>query len=308
MQVFHSIEEAAPLMVGGSAVTIGNYDGIHRAHQAIIAELSRQAKERGLKSVLVTFDPHPSLTIMPEKAPQLLTTTAEKIRLLEEGGLLDAVVVLRFDKSLAQVSATDFLVRYLLAGLTMSILVIGFNHAFGNKREGNIQFLERESRQHSFHLQSLAPVLVEGEMVNSSRIRGLLAEGAFGQALNLLGHDLELAGEVVYGKGLGRKLGFPTINVKLPPEKIVPRPGVYAAYSLIGSDRRAGMMYIGEASHPGFDLEVNLFDFEGDLYSQTVSVFPISFVRPPIRFSRDIDLIEQIGKDEEMIRMICNIG
>ncbi len=291
------------MMAAGSAVTIGNYDGIHLAHQSIIFELSRRGKERGLKSVLVTFDPHPSLTIKPETAPRLLTTTEEKLRILRQGGLLDAVVVLRFDRDLASVSATDFLVRYLLAGLRMSILVIGFNHAFGNQREGNVRFVEGMAPKYGFQLQSLAPVLVGGEMVNSSRIRSLIVEGAYDRATALLGHELELSGQVVHGKGMGRKLGFPTINVKLPKEKIVPKAGVYAAYSLIGSDKQPGMMYIGETPQPGFDLEVNLFDFVGDLYGQTVSVFPTAYVRPPMRFARDSELIDQIGQDEEMIRM-----
>ncbi len=295
------------MIANGSAVTIGNYDGIHLAHQSIIFELSRKAKERGLKSILVTFDPHPALTIKPESAPKLLTTTEEKIRLLEQGGLLDAVVILRFDRDLVSVSATDFLVRYLLAGLRMSVLVIGFNHAFGHKREGNVHFLEGMAPQYGFQLQSLAPVLVGGEMVNSSRIRSLIAEGAYDRATALLGHELELSGQVVHGKGMGRKLGFPTINVKLPPEKIVPKPGVYAAYSLIGSDKRPGMMYIGETPQPGFDLEVNLFDFAADLYGEAVSVYPTAYLRPPMRFARESELINQIGKDEAMIRMNYNI-
>jgi len=307
VRVFHSIEEASSMMAAGSAVTIGNYDGIHLAHQSIIFELSRKARAKGLKSVLVTFDPHPSLTINPAKAPKLLTTTAEKIRLLEKGGLLDAVVVLRFDEALAKVSATDFLVRYLLAGLKMSILVIGFNHAFGNRREGTVQFLQGMAPQYGFELQALDPVLVGGEVVNSSRIRSLLLEGLYDKATALLGHELELTGKVVHGKGMGRKFGFPTINIKLPSEKIVPKAGVYASYSLIGSDKQTGMMYIGEPPQTGFDLEVNLFDFSGDLYGQTVSVFPTAYVRPPIRFDRESELIAQIGKDEEMIRLNYDI-
>ncbi len=307
MQVFRSIDEAAPTVANGSAVTIGNYDGIHLAHQSIIYELARKAKVRGLKSILVTFDPHPSLTISPARAPKLLTTTEEKIRILQQGGLLDAIVILRFDRDLASVSATDFLVRYLLAGLRMSVLVIGFNHAFGHKREGNVHFLEGMAPQYGFELQSLAPVLVGGEMVNSSRIRSLIAEGAYERATALLGHELELSGQVVHGKGMGRKLGFPTINIKLPPDKIVPKPGVYGAYSLIGSDKLSGMMYIGETPQPEFDLEVNLFDFAGDLYGKTVRVFPTAYLRPPMRFARDSELIEQIGKDEAMIRMNYDI-
>lgn len=307
MRVFHSIEEAAPMMATGSAVTIGNYDGIHLAHQSIIFDLSRRARAKRLKSVLVTFEPHPSLTINPAKAPKLLTTTEEKIRILEQGGLLDAVVVLRFDEKLSQVSATDFLVRFLLAGLKMSILVIGFNHAFGNKREGTVQFLQGVAPQYGIELQALEPVLVGGEIVNSSRIRSLLSEGSYERATSLLGHELELTGQVVHGRGVGRKLGFPTINIKLPSEKIVPKAGVYAAYSLIGSDKRAGMMYISELPQPSFELEVNLFDFSGDLYGQRVSVFPTAYVRPPIRFERESELIAQIRKDEELIRMNYDI-
>ncbi|MGB5106139.1 MAG: riboflavin biosynthesis protein RibF [Candidatus Zixiibacteriota bacterium] len=307
MQVFQTIEEASALVSSGSVVTIGNYDGIHRAHQAIISDLASRARAKGQKSILVTFDPHPSLTIAPAKATKLLTTTGEKIRLLREGGLLDAVLVLHFDEALAKVSATDFLVRYLLAGLRMSTLVVGYNHAFGHKREGDIKFMKAKAPEYGFEIVALEPVLFEAEVVNSSRIRGLMASGAFAEAITLLGHPFELSGKVVHGKGLGLKMGFPTVNIKLPKEKIVPKPGVYAAYSLIGSDKRAGMMYIGEIAQPEFDLEFNVFDFEGDLYGQTVGVFPSAFIRPPLRFDSERELIAQIGRDEEMIRSVYDI-
>ena len=307
MQVFHTIEEAAAFVDTGSVVTIGNYDGIHRAHQAIIADLNRRARASRQKAVLVTFDPHPSLTIAPAKAPKLLTTTNEKLRLLNAGGLLDAVLVLHFDESLAKVTATDFLLRYLLAGLKMSTLVVGFNHAFGHKREGDVAFMKAKAPEFGFEIHALEPVLFDGAVVNSSRIRDSIAKGAFADAIKLLGHDLELSGKVVHGKGLGRKMGFPTINIKLPKEKIVPKPGVYAAYSLIGSDKKPGMMYIGESALPEFDLEFNIFDFEGDLYDRTISVFPTAFVRPSLRFDSERALIAQIGKDEEMIRSVFDI-
>jgi riboflavin kinase / FMN adenylyltransferase len=305
VQVFRSIEAAAPFLRGGSAVTIGSFDGIHIGHKSIIAELSKHAREHGLKSVMVTFDPHPQQVLSTTDIPPLLSTTPEKLRLLEKEDL-DAVVVLHFTRELAAINARDFLELYLLTGLACRSLVIGTNHAFGHKREGNVEFLRSKISRYGYELITLEPILFGDRPVRSMRIRREITGGDFAMALQMLGHDLELEGEVVHGKGLGKSLGFPTINVKLPPEKIVPPTGVYAAYNIIGSERRFGMMYVGDGSQ-GFTLEVNLFDYEGELYGRTVSVFPTSFVRKSIQFADSNSLIRQIERDEVTIRELFNI-
>lgn len=306
MQVFRDIESARDFLSAGSAITIGNYDGIHVGHQKIIRELTERAEFAGLKSVLVTFDPHPQAVLTPARAPRLLTTTEEKIAILRETSSLDAVVILKFDRALAEVSADEFLDEYLLNGLSCLILVIGYNHAFGHNREGNIAFMRRMAPRRRFQLVTLDPILVDGAPVNSSRVREGMTRGSYDTALKMLGHDYRLPGRVVHGKGMGRTLGFPTINVKVAGQKIVPQPGVYAAYTLIKAEKRLGMMYIGESAQD-FDLEVNLFDFDRDLYGSDVVVVPTAFVRKSIRFVEESDLIRQIGEDAKTIRMIYNL-
>jgi riboflavin kinase/FMN adenylyltransferase len=305
MQVFSNIESAAAFLRDGSAVTIGSFDGIHVAHQSILAELSTCARENGLKSVLVTFDPHPQQIVSTTDIPPLLTTTAEKLRLLEEQKP-DAVVVINFTREVAAISARDFLEKYLLKGLACRFLVIGSNHAFGHRREGNAEFLRANAEQYGYHLKALDPILFRDRPVSSMRIRREIITGDFGAALAMLGHDLEFEGAVVHGKGLGKRLGFPTINVTLAAEKIVPASGVYAAYNIVDSRRLYGMMYVGDQKQK-FAFEVNLFDFDGDLYGDTVSVFPTAFVRGSMQFADSGALAKQIAHDEVTIREMFNI-
>ncbi|MCC6963657.1 MAG: riboflavin biosynthesis protein RibF [candidate division Zixibacteria bacterium] len=305
MQVFRDIEAAREFLANGSVVTIGNYDGIHLGHQTIIRETVERAHAAGLKSALVTFDPHPHSVLVPSHAPKLLTTTDEKIALLSAMTKLDAVVILHFDPMLAQVSAAEFLEEYLLGGLSCLILVIGYNHAFGHNREGNIAFLRRMAPRRRFQLVTLDPILFAGAPVNSSRVRETMQHGDYTDALRMLGHEFTLSGRVVRGKGIGRSLGFPTINVKIGGAKIIPPAGVYAAYTLIRSEKRFGMMYIGENAQD-FDFEVNLFDYSGDLYGSEVTVIPTAFIRRAIRFEQESDLVRQIGEDEKTIRMLDN--
>lgn len=299
------MESATEFLREGTAVTIGSFDGIHLGHQSIIAELRRCASDNRLKSVLVTFDPHPQKVVSKRDVPPLLTTTSEKLRLLERQGL-DAVVVINFTPEIAAIGAQDFLEKYLLKGLVCRHLVIGMNHAFGHGREGNVEFLRNNAARCGYHLKTLEPVLFEDYSISSMRIRREIATGKYSAALAMLGHDLEFEGVVVHGKGVGKSLGFPTINVTLSADKIVPPPGVYAAYNMVGSERRFGMMYVGDEPQ-NFAFEVNLFDFGGDLYGETVSVFPTAFVRGPIRFVNTQMLTAQIAQDETRIRELFNI-
>ena len=305
MQVFRTIESIGGFFRKGSAVTIGSFDGVHIGHQAIIGRLAGEASKQGLKSVLVTFDPHPQQILSGPNAPALLTVTDEKLRILEDCNL-DAVVVLNFTHELSLVKAAEFLEKYLLQGLSCKKLVIGQNHAFGNRREGNVEFLRANSEKYGYQLVALDPVMAGGVAIRSMRIRKEISGGDYGEALSMLGHDLEFSGTVVRGKGMGKSLGFPTINVKLPAGKIIPPAGVYAAYNLIGSVKRYGMMYVGD-DNPEFAFEVNLFDYQGDLYGEKVSVYPTQFIRRSIRFDDNRELVRQIEMDEVKIRSLFKL-
>lgn len=305
MKVLTDTESAAEFLCQGSAVTIGSFDGIHLGHKSIIAELSQCARSENLRSVLVTFDPHPQKVVSTRDIPPLLTTTVEKLRLLEKQDL-DAVVVINFTAQVAAMGAQEFLERYLLTALSCRHLVIGMNHAFGHNREGNVEYLRSNAERYGLALRTLEPVLFGGRPVSSMRIRREIACGDYAAALAMLGHELEFEGTVVHGKGIGKSLGFPTINVKLPADKIVPPPGVYAAYNVIDAERRYGMMYVGEEKQE-FELEVNLFDFNGNLYGDTVRVYPTAFIRRSIRFADAEALAKQIAEDETTIREMFNI-
>jgi len=306
MQVFRNVEELADWLDRGSAITIGNYDGIHRGHLELIHRLEAEAAKKQLRSILITFEPHPQAILAPDNPPAILTTLDEKVAILREHSELDSMLVIEFNRSLAQIKALDFLREWLL------------NHAFGHRREGNLQFLQMHQKSLGYELIAVEPVKNSDKVVNSSLIRELLKSADVEKARELLGHDLEFSGTVVHGKGQGREQGYPTINVKLPDNKIVLPSGVYAAYTIVrpefrseasgdaAAERYYGMMYIGEDKQ-GFDLEVNLFDFSGDLYRKTVSVFPVAYTRPSIRFESTEKLVEQIGRDEKEIKSMFNL-
>ncbi len=328
MQVLRTIEEAAAWVAekdAQSAITIGNYDGIHRGHLELIHRLESEAARKQLLSILITFEPHPQAVLAKSNPPAILTTLNEKLRVLREQTELDAVLILEFNRELAEVSAADFLQEFLVKRLACRSIVIGFNHAFGHKREGNLEFLKQHAAALGYDLVAVEPVLNGDKTVNSSLVRELLQAGRVEEAIALLGHDLEFTGTVIHGKGIGREQGYPTINVKLPDEKIVLPSGVYAAYTIVytksvsvsggesggGSgeghaERYYGMMYVGETKQE-FDLEVNLFDFAGDLYDRRVSVYPVAYTRPSIRFASTEELIEQIGRDEREIKSKFNL-
>lgn len=300
MKVLTNIREAAEFLADGSVATIGSYDGVHVGHSEILKRLREEAQASGLKSLLITFSPHPQQVIAPKHAPKLLTTTPEKIKIIEQHNL-DAMFLIKFDKAMSLVSADEFLEKYLLESFKLRHLIIGYNHTFGHQREGDAEFLREESTRRDFELTLIEPIIVRGEPVHSSRIRKVILHGDYDLSLQLLGHDYRITGTVVKGKGIGKSLGFPTLNLKTPPEKLIPPSGVYAAYVLIGGDRRPGMMYIGESGQ-GYALEVNLFDFSEDLYGREVVVAPTHFVRRSERFARQEDLVAQIRRDEEKIR------
>jgi riboflavin kinase/FMN adenylyltransferase len=305
MQVITELKAAASYLSPGSVVTIGTYDGVHRGHDVIIGKVVSEARAAGLKSLLVTFAPHPKQVVAPDQAPGLLTTHDEKLRLLEAREL-DAVFVIEFDTEFAKMSSKAFLEQYLIGGFKCRHLIVGYNHAFGHRREGNAEFLQEHAGNYGYRFTVTEPIINGGEAIHSSRIRQEIENGNFGYAVDLLGHDCVLSGVLVRGNSLGRQLGYPTINVQLPPEQLVPPAGVYAAYVEVDSMRHYGMMYIPE-NPDGFAVEVNMFDFDADLYGCKVRVCPTSFIRDNRRFAAREDLVNQIGRDATEIKRVLKL-
>lgn len=303
-------------MQGGSVVTIGAYDGVHLGHRTIISEVRRRAERRGDASVVVTFDRHPAQVVRPESAPRLLTTLDQKLELLASTGV-DRVVVIRFDLERSRESAGDF-VRDLLVGcLETDEVVVGEDFHFGYNRQGDVQLLTTMGAELGFTVLPHGLVgptgeeVVKGSQVSSTAIRRAVAEGRMIDANAMLGRRHEIRGPVVTGDRRGRTLGFPTANVAVSNEMLMPADGIYAGWLQIhdGSIGKTlpSAVYVGK--RPTFYgdeamtlLEVHVLDFDGDLYGANVSVSFDHLVRPDERFTSVEDLTEQLKRDCDQIR------
>jgi riboflavin kinase/FMN adenylyltransferase len=287
-------------------LTVGTFDGVHRGHQDVLARLSARARERGLRSLLVTFDPHPLEVVNPDAAPPLLTPGREKLAALAESGV-DYVAVVPFTRALANYEASEFVDLVLRERLRMRELFIGHDHGFGRERAGDVQVLQALGAERGFAVDVVEPVsATDGHPVSSTAIRRAVAGGDLQRAALGLGRPYTATGSVVHGEKRGRLLGFPTLNVALPsPRKLLPPEGVYAVrvYTPIGA--HGGMLNLGP--RPTFgdatrSLEAHLFDVEGDWYGQTVQVEFAARLRDTRRFEGVEALTAQLMRDAQHAR------
>ncbi len=299
----------------GSAVTIGAYDGVHLGHRRVIAEVRERAERQGLSTAVVTFDRHPAVVVRPESAPLLLTDLEQKIELLADTGV-DHVVVIAFDESRSRESAEDFVEEVLVGCLRARVVVVGRDFHFGYGRRGNIALLSRMGAERGFEVVGLG--LVDeagessqgpGEAVSSTRIRTLLSEGRVTDAARLLGRPHEVRGVVQRGDARGgAELGFPTANVAVPAEILLPAEGIYAGYyerpdgsvhpAAISLGRRP--TFYEHAERPV--LEAHLLDFSGDLYGERAKVRFVAWLKAEERFDSPEELVAQMEKDVEAAR------
>jgi len=282
-----------------TVVTIGNFDGVHLGHRAILARVVQRARELEARSVAVTFEPHPLKVLRPEVDMPLLTTSAQKIKLLDLAGL-EAVVVLPFTPEFAGLPAREFVQRYFLERLRLREVVVGHDYCFGRGREGNIELLEAMGRQQGFTVQVVWAVEMEGAVVSSSLIRAMLRLGKVTEAARLLGRAYEVQGKVVPGKGRGAKLlGVPTANIR-PENELLPATGIYAVRVHRGGEILPGAANIGTCptfENSEFSLEVHLLDFSGDLYDESLEVEFVARLREERRFPSIEALAAQIRAD-----------
>ncbi|MFH5804785.1 bifunctional riboflavin kinase/FAD synthetase [Alienimonas sp. DA493] len=290
----------------GGLLSVGNFDGVHRGHAAILSELKRLAKKRGVPAVAVTFDPHPVAVLRPEFTPALLTTHERRAELLRAGGA-DAVVRLPVDRNLLAHTAGQFFERVLLGAFGAVGVVEGGDFRFGKDRVGDVSTLRRWGRPHGWTVETVEAVTVDGAPVSSSRIRGLIAEGAVAEAARLLGRPHRLAGTVVSGEGRGRTLGFPTANLaKL--DVLPPAPGVYAGRATVDGRNYPVALHLGP--RPTFDAgpptaEAHLLDFSGDLYGRRLAVDLLDRVRGVRAFENAEELKRQVLADVSAARRIA---
>lgn len=300
MEVFRTSGSLKEPLRQGSSLTVGTFDGVHRGHKRLIEFTVKKAREKGLKSLVLTFEPHPVYVLRPEIEVERIALPEEKIQRLSKFGL-DYLLILNFNTKLANFTAMRFFSDILIGDLNARFIALGYNHTFGKNREGNLEFLKQIAPDRGVEVSEVEPFYMDQKPVSSSRIRSALKEGDMEKANGMLNEPFRLPGVIVKGKGLGHDLGFPTINVKVDEGKLIPRPGVYAATCEIGEKDYKGMMYI----HPqpeNCDLEVNLFEFEGTIYDQRAVVVPREFTREPIKFDNYEDLKKRLALDEKEIK------
>ena len=298
-------EPGLPFAPGqGSIVTVGTFDGVHLGHLHVLRRLAERGRETGLRSVLVTFHPHPLEVVNPAAAPMLLTVGDEKIEVLAEVGL-DSVVVLPFTPTL-QAYPPEAFVDLLRRRLRLRELLIGHDHAFGRGRAGGVEMLRALGRREGFGVDVMAAVSASGSPVSSTKIRRAVAGGDLASAAAGLGRHYAASGRVVHGDKRGRLLGFPTLNLELPSSrKLLPPVGVYAVRAQTPLGTFGGMMNLGPRPTFGDErlgLEVHLFESAGELYGARVRVEFIAWLRETRRFDSAESLVAQLGRDADMAR------
>ncbi len=289
-------------------LTIGVFDGVHVGHQKIIEQLNREAEKIGGESVLFTFYPHPRMVLYPDSHElRLIQTQAEKIDKLRRMGLKN-IIVHPFTHEFSRLTAVEFVRDYLVNRLNVSKLVIGYDHQFGKNREGSITFLKEVAEIYGFKVIEIDAQEVDEVNISSTKIRNAIMKGEMELANKYLGEPFELNGKVVQGEALGRSIGFPTANLDIESDiKLIPMLGVYAVNVVLPNGSiQEGMMNVGLrptiANHDNLSIEVNLFDFQGDLYDEYVTVQFLSRFRDEMKFDSILELKEQLTKDEENIR------
>ena len=288
----------------GAVVAIGNFDGVHRGHRAVIAAALQRARALGRPAAALTFEPHPRSFFRPDEPLFRLTDERAKLRLLAATGL-DGAIVLRFDAALAQLSAADFVARVLVQRLAVSGVAIGFDFHFGAERTGSPGYLAAQGAKLGFAVDIVPRFEDAGRPVRSGPIRAALAAGEVVEAAELLGYPWFVSGEVVHGDKRGRELGFPTANMRLDPGCRL-KHGIYAVRVGVGERRYDGVASFGR--RPMFDqgtvlLEAFLFDFDGDLYGQTIDVAFIDWIRPELNFPGVEDLVRRMDEDARLARV-----
>lgn len=303
-------EEAVPDRLRGGVVAIGNFDGIHRGHQAVLERALEEAHRRGVPALVLTFDPHPRKVFRPDVPLFVLTPPHVKARLIEALGF-DAVVERPFTREFSSLSAEDFVAAILQDQLGISHAVTGFDFHFGKNRQGGPAFLMESGERHGFGVTLVDAFRDEGaEIISSSRIRQLLSEGDAAQAAGLLGYRYTVEAKVVGGAQLGRTLGFPTANMQLSPEAAL-KEGIYAVrFRRADGTLHDGVASFGRRPTVGDNLapllETFVFDFSGDLYGEIASVSFFGYLRGEIKFDGLDPLVAQMKLDEAEARALLS--
>jgi riboflavin kinase / FMN adenylyltransferase len=283
------------------ALTIGSFDGVHLGHLDVISHVVGTAKRLGAQPALITFEPHPRCVLDPANCPQSITTLQEKLALIEAAGIEHALV-LRFDRELAALSPQEFVER-LSAVMVLRAWVIGYDFAFGRGRTGNAAWL----REHGQPVEVVPPFQLDGHDLHSSEVRRLVTAGEVDHANRLLGREYSMSGPVEAGEKVGRQLGFPTANIGVEPNKLIPALGAYAGRARAPQGDFIAALSVGyRPTFGGTQLRVEAFllDFEGDLYQKRLELRFVRYLHPDIKFPTTDALVQQLHKDVADTRVI----
>jgi riboflavin kinase/FMN adenylyltransferase len=285
------------------ALTIGSFDGVHLGHLDVIKHAIASARAVGAQPALLTFEPHPRCVLDPANCPQSITTLQEKLALIDAAGIEHAIV-LRFDRELSSLSPQEFVDR-LAKVMELRSWVIGYDFAFGRGRTGSATWL----REHGHHVDVVPPFQIDGHDLHSSEVRRLITAGEVEHANRLLGREYGMAGPVEAGERVGRQLGFPTANIGVEPNKLIPALGAYAGRARAPEGDFVAALSVGyRPTFGGTQLRVEAFllDFEGDLYQKRIELRFIRYLHPDIRFPGTDDLVRQLHQDVADTRRLVN--
>ena len=302
-----------------TVVTVGTFDGVHIGHQQIIGELNRLKEEKNLRSILITFDPHPQIVLRNRsKDVKLLTSTEEKLELLKKFPL-DTVYIINFSKEFAATPAEKFFTDYIVNRIGLNDLVIGYDHMFGKNREGSIETVNALSNKFGFSVHKVPEFKIDDKNISSTEIRKLLEEGDVNAAKFFLGRFYDIEGTVVQGAKRGRELGYPTANIKIDDDnKQIPKNGIYAVEVLLDEnifrgETFRGMMSIG--NNPTVNdtdeifLEVNIFNFDKDIYGEKIKIRFVEYIREEVKFNSLEELTKKLDEDKQKtLNIFSNIN
>ena len=308
MTIYNNINEFNS--TDNTILTIGTFDGVHLGHQKVLERLTNSAKENNLKSTVLTFFPHPRTILNPNKPLKLINSVKERTELLNRSKV-DNLIIHPFDKNFSELDPEKYVVEILVKKLKAKIILIGYDHKFGKNRTADITDLKIYGKKYGFKVIEIKAEEISNIAISSTKIRKAISEGNISTAKKYLGYDFSLSGKIVHGKSIGRTLGFPTANIEVKEEyKLLPKNGVYLIQSVINHNKYFGMMNIGikpTIKESSKTIEVNFFDFEGDLYDKNIEVNIKKFIRDEIKFDSLELLKSQILKDKINCNSIIDI-
>lgn len=301
MAVFFDIDQLPTF--NNTVLTIGTFDGVHLGHRVILNEVVKHAKAVNGESVLITFEPHPRKLLFPDQSLKLLTPLHEKIELIQQAGI-QHVVVAPFTKTFSELTAQEYIENFLVKYFHPESIIIGYDHHFGHDRRGDIHLLRTYEAKHQFNVVEIPAQLIDQAAVSSTKIRHALEQGHVHDATHMLGRDYNIKGTVIKGKQLGRTLGYPTANI-MPDDKdqLIPAVGIYAVKVNTKGQEYGGMMSIGYnptvTNEKTIKIEVNIFDFDEEIYNEEIAVAFIARLRNEEKFDGLDSLKEQLHADKE---------